>query len=83
MTPHALGLLVSTLMVCWMWGTTYSARRAVVDMAWLYKPSIHGDDYKANCLAKWREYKGILYWTSIVTFVVVLAAIDAVQGGKL
>uniref|UniRef100_A0AB39CCB1 Uncharacterized protein n=1 Tax=Pseudomonas phage RVTF4 TaxID=3236931 RepID=A0AB39CCB1_9VIRU len=56
-------MLISFLSLIWAWGDTWAQRVKVTDMAWMYKPSVHGDDYKAKCLELFRDYK-VKFWMS-------------------
>lgn len=77
------GLVLSLLCICYLWGMTYSRRVEVVDMSWLYKPAIHGDDYKARCLQLWREYKGMRLYSGIVTLVWVVTFMEQYSKGAV
>jgi len=82
MSNVMLPLGLSGLGVLFMWFAVWQARMEVVDMASLYKPSIHGDQYKAKCLNLYRRYKKHFFFTGATT-VVYLCLVWHVWGNLL
>lgn len=60
-------LLMSTCALISCWWIVVNKRIKVVDMAWMYKPNIHGDEYKQECLDLWQDYKHKLFITVVLT----------------